>query len=561
MAARNDVADPLRRSLAFRPGLMLGLAAASLLVACQSTPDTASNAGPATLSADDAARCQALVGQTLGGTRIERVDLVRRGQKGGRNLFGSSKAEVPFCKVHAVGSSAPGSSIRMEFFLPGSWNGKLMGVGGGGLSGGLSGSTGALMPELARGYAGVANDAGHTDEKKAAWALNAPARIEDFGFRANHAAAVAAKAVVAAYYGRPVEKSYFSACSNGGRDALMLAQRYPEDYDGIIAGAPALNWTGVMVAAQAYHQTYERTPGAERLPAKLGMVREAVMRKCDQLDGVVDDVLENPLACDFDPGELACAEGQSGDRCLTAGEIQVARTIYGGLHTASGERIIHGLPVSSEHGRAVIPIVGWAPWFLNGLEAGLKLSTDFFRGLVHQDLDWDPGTFDLEKDYALALARTGAALDAKNPDLRAFTERGGKLLIFHGWEDTALPAGDTLAYYEAARGAVGARADDSVRLFMAPGMAHCSLGHGPDTLNLTPVIDAWVTRSETPTSILAEKQEKGLLQLMGRPGRTLRTRPLCPWPQTARYRGTGSTDEAANFTCEAPTPAGRSAAR
>ena len=530
-------------------GGALGVSA-GVLAACQSLPP-AEPGQAVELTDEAAARCEALVGRTIGGALVDRVDVVARGQKGGRELFGSTKAPVPFCRVHAAGSSGPGSQIRIQVLLPGDWNGKLVGVGGGGLSGGLSASTGGLMPELARGYAGVANDAGHTDEKNAAWAIGAPARVEDFGFRANHVAAVAGKAIAETFYAQPVVRSYFSGCSNGGRDAMMLAQRHPQDYDGIIAGAPAINWTGVMVAAQAYPQAMRSTPGAERLPSKLAMVREAVIRKCDRLDGVADNVLENPLACDFDPAELLCQPGQGASRCLTEGDVAVIRAIYRGLHTHDGTRIISGFPVSSEHGRAVLPLVGWAAWFLDGLKAGTRLSTEYFRGVVTGNLEWNPENFDLERDYALARARTGRELDALDTDLRPFIGRGGKLLMFHGWEDPALPAGDTVAYYEAVRSRLGDGADSKVRLFMAPGMAHCSLGHGPDRVDLLPVLDAWVSRGEAPTSVLATKRELGVLELLGRTGKTLRTRPLCPWPQTAHYRGSGSTDDADNFVCRA----------
>jgi feruloyl esterase len=513
--------------------------------------------GSRILEPERSAACSALVGRSIGGAHVDRVDIVAAGQKGGRNLFGSSKAIVPFCRVHAIGSSGEGSSIKMEVLLPAAWNGKLIGVGGGGLSGGLSGATGALMRELARGYAGVANDAGHTDAKNASWGIGSPARIDDFGYRANHVAAIAGKAIAAAYYARPVERSYFSGCSNGGRDALMLAQRFPDDYDGIVAGAPAINWTGLMAAAQVNYRLYKTTPGAEKLPSKLAMVRAAVMAKCDRLDGVADDVLENPLACRFDPGELQCEPGKSSNSCLTPGEVAVVRAIYRGPRTQDGTVVLQGYPLGSEHGRAIIPIVGWGPWFLNGFKAGVGLSTDFYRGLVTQNLAWDPAAFDLERDYRLAKARVGGAVDALDPDLRPFAARGGKLVLFQGWEDAAIPAGSTLDYYAAVAERLGAASPDSVRLFMAPGMAHCSLGHGPDTFDVIPVIDAWVSSGQAPATILAEKREGQLGLLFGKPGKTVRTRPLCPWPATARYTGSGSTDEAKNFTCAAQ---GRSSA-
>ncbi|GGL35078.1 tannase/feruloyl esterase family alpha/beta hydrolase [Caulobacter rhizosphaerae] len=536
-----------QRAALLAGGAALALAAA--VAAGHAAAPTQARPVAKALTLQEATACKALTGRTFGDTRVERVEIVSAGQKGGRNLFGSSRAIVPFCRVHAVGSSGPGSSIRIEVLLPATWNGKLLGVGGGGLSGGLSGSTGALMRELARGYAGVANDAGHTDAKKAAWGIGSSARIEDFGYRANHVAALAGKAIASAYYARPVERSYFSGCSNGGRDALMLAQRFPDDYDGIVAGAPAINWTGLMATAQVNYRLYKQTPGAEKLPAKLSLIRSAVIAKCDRLDGVADDVLENPLACRFDPAELQCKAGETSDKCLTPAEVQVARAIYRGPRTQDGVQVLQGFPLGSEHGKSIIPIVGWAPWFFNGPKAGVRLSDDFYSGLVTQNLDWDPRTFDLERDYRLAKTRVGAALDALDPDLRPFAARGGKLILFQGWEDPAIPAGSTLDYYAAARDRLGPASQGSVRLFMAPGMAHCSLGHGPDTFDIIPVIDAWVSANTAPDTILAAKHDGQLGLLFGKPGDIVRTRPLCPWPATAHYKGSGSTDDAANFTC------------
>lgn len=553
MAVRNWARIDQRRSLLIACSVT---AVVGLVAACRSAPSAAAApAGQSALSPVEAARCQGLKGQTLGGALVVGASPVARGEKGGPNLIGSSKALVPFCRVDAVGSSGPGSSIKIQVLLPVGWNSKLVGVGGGGLSGGLTGSVGGLMRELARGYAGVANDAGHTDAKKAAWAIGAPARVDDFGFKANHVAAVSAKAVIAAYYGEPVERSYFNGCSNGGRDAMMLAQRFPEDYDGIVAGAPAINWTGLMASAQANYQRFKATPGAEKLPSKLAMVREAVIAKCDKLDGVADNVLENPLACSFDPAELQCADGQKKTaKCLAAAEVDLVRAIYRGPQTSDGRQINNGYPPSSEYGKAILPLVGWGPWFLNGLKAGVGLSNDFFRGIVTQDPNWDPETFVADRDYALAKARVGASLDALDPNLEPFVDRGGKLFIFHGWEDAAIPAEGTIEYYGAVQKRLGAKADAGVRLFMAPGMAHCSLGHGPDTLDLVPVIDSWVTTGLAPQRVVAAMHEGGIGRLMGQLGEVTRTRPLCAWPKTARYKGTGSTDLAENFTCEGPAP-------
>jgi feruloyl esterase len=498
----------------------------------------------------DAARCAALAGARLGEMRIDSAQPAKVGTKLGKAL--SRKTAVPFCHVRGTGSSGPGSTIKIEIFLPARWNGKLFGVGGGGLSGGLSGSLPYVAEELARGYAGVANDAGHADGKDTSWAIGSPAAIEDFGFKANHTAALAAKAVVAAYYGRPAARSYFMGCSNGGRDALMLAQRFPGDYDGIVAGAPAANWTRLTSAFLANQKLIVETPGAEKFASKLKLIRNGAIRKCDGLDGVVDGVLENPLACQFDPAELQCKPGQGGSTCLTSGEVAVARGLYQGQKTKDGRPFYPGYPPGSEYGESIIPLLGWGNWNVKGPKAGFSLSREYYRGMVAKSLAWDPASFQLERDYAKAQALTGAAMDAIDPDLRPFADRGGKLLVFHGWEDSAIPAGATLDYYSAVRARLGGQADGTVRLFMAPGMGHCLFGHGPDVFDSVGAIDGWVSSGRPPESLLASMKSSKLAQALGLPTRTVRTRPLCAWPKTARYGGSGSTDSAENFRCVAP---------
>ncbi|GGL35917.1 putative esterase [Caulobacter rhizosphaerae] len=524
--------------------------AALAVAACQAR--SSSDPSQATeLTASEAARCQGLTGQRLGGATVEAAQAQKKGFKIGKGL--SRKAPTAFCHVQATGSSGPGSKIRIEIFLPPHWNGKLFGVGGGGLSGGLSGSSAFIAPELARGYAGVANDAGHQDDKSVAWALNAPA-IEDFGFKANHQALLAAKAVMAAYYGRPADRSYFFGCSNGGRDALMLAQRWPTDYDGIVAGAPAADWTRLTSTFLFNHRLLEETPGAEKLGSKFELIREAAVRQCDTLDGVADGVLENPLACRFDPAQLQCKDGDKTSKCLTPGEVQVVRAFYQGPRSKDGQSVYPGYPPGSEYGKSIIPIQGWGNWNVKGPQAGFALSKAYYSAMVAGDLGWNPASFDLDRDYPKARQKTGAALDADNPDLRPFADHGGKLILFHGWEDPAIPAQATINYYSAVSERTGAQADTSVRLFMAPGMSHCMFGHGPDVFDPVAAIDGWVSSGKPPETIIASKMSSNIAQALGRPTKTVRTRPLCAWPKVAHYNGTGSTDEARNFTCVAPTP-------
>lgn len=526
------------------------LAATGLILATQlAVPASASqDAGPQTV---DAARCTGLAGKTLGGALIQSGEPIASGVTLLKSPFGELKAPAAFCRVKATTSSGPGSLIKLEVYLPANWNGKLVGVGGGGLSGGLASAPLTLSLVLKKGYAGLATNAGHDDEPNAAWAIKAPAKIADFGHNANHLGLVAAKATLVAYYGQPAQRAYFHGCSNGGRDALILAQRYPKDYDGIVAGAPAADYTGVMAAFTRNGLLFKNTPGAQTLQSKLPLLRDAVIAKCDRLDGVADGVLEDPRACRFDPAELQCKSGQDTAKCLTEPEVGFARALYQGTRGRNGQLIYSGLPVSSE-ASGNTPGTGWASWFMGDAAGGTSLARDFYRGLIKQDVKWEATSFNLDRDYAESKAKVGADIDALNTDLTPFIKGGGKLLIYQGWEDPAIPAGATLKYYDAMRKRTGAKADESVRLFMAPGMQHCFAGPGPYALDQIGDIDRWVSSGNAPKQIMASRPESVLASFLGQDAKILRTRPLCAYPMTAHYNGTGSTDEAANFSCKAP---------
>lgn len=536
--------------LAARALALGGLAAATgLVLATQGIAPAAASqeTGP---DAGQAERCAALKGRTLGGAAIESGELVASGASLLKTPFGEVTAPVTFCRLKATTSSGPGSSIKIEIFLPQTWNGKLVGIGGGGLSGGLAAAPLLLGPVMKQGYAGVATNAGHDDAPNATWAINAPVGIKDFGYNANHLGAVAAKAAVGAFYGRPATRAYFHGCSNGGRDALMLAQRFPDDFDGIVAGAPAADYTGVMAAFAHYKVLFKTSPAAQTLQSKLPILRQAVIEKCDRLDGVADGVLEDPRACKFDPAELQCKPGDDAAKCLTKAEADVARGVYQGVRGRNGKLIYPGLPLSSEHmpGGAG----GWGPWFLGATTSGGGLAQDFYRGLVKQDVKWDPAGFELDRDDAEAKAKVGADLDALDPNLTPFIKRGGKLYIYHGWEDSAIPAAATLDYYAAVRKRTGRAAADGVRLFMAPGMSHCGMGPGPNVLDQIGDIDRWVSSGKAPDQVLASLPDNPLAAFKGDKTKTLRARPLCAFPMTAHYKGSGSTDEAANFSCKRP---------
>lgn len=487
--------------------------------------------------------CASLVGKQIGGGEVVEALPVALGDDLATGRLSVVKAKAPFCRVSAVLRPVPGSEIQVEVWLPNTWNGKLLAVGGGGFSGGLDTVAVTLGSGLADGYAGLATDAGHKTVEGAGWAAGQPEKVVDWSHRANHVGALFAKALIETHYGRPASRAYFNACSNGGRDALMEAGRYPDDYDGIIAGAPAFDWTGMNAAFLWNWQAIYQTPGAETLPAKIPSVSTAIRAKCDALDGVKDGILENPRMCRFDPSELTC-KGANEKTCLTPPEANALRKIYEGPRLPNGKAVYSGLALGDED----IPANanGWLDATAQGTGT---FGTEFFRWMVHQDPNWKAESFSLDRDYPLAVARMGSLVDV-GPDLRAFTARGGKLILWHGWSDARVPAERTVQYYQDVQRKIGARsAKKSVRLFMAPGMAHCFAGPGPNKFNMVPELDRWVEQGKAPERVIATKFDNDLLAIVGLPTKPLRTRPLCPWPKTAHYKGKGSTDDAANFIC------------
>jgi feruloyl esterase len=447
-----------------------------------------------------------------------------------------------FCRITATLTPSPDSNIQVEIWLPAAWNSQFLGVGNGGFAGAISYA--GLVEAVRHGYATASTDTGHqgggTD---ASWALHHPEKITDFGHRAIHEMTVQAKALLTAHYGAPPRRSYFSSCSNGGRQALMEAQRYPADYDGILAGAPANAWTSLMTnAARAMQAT---AAPANYIPAaKLPAIQAAVLAACDLADGVKDNVLENPATCRFDPATLRCP-GADAANCLTPPQVSALNALYAPLRDPRGKTLFPGYSPSGEAETG-----GWAAWITGAQPAAGALhafSSNFFRYMVHSDPAWTIDRFDLARDLP-AARKLAPALDATNPDLRAFHARGGKLILYHGWCDAAIPAQNAIDYYQSVVRKMGpAKAQQFVRLFLAPGVQHCGGGAGAHTFgqggapqgdpasNMAAALVRWVEQGTAPERIVAT-----------RPGRT---RPLCAYPQVARYRGAGSTDDAANFDC------------
>jgi feruloyl esterase len=473
----------------------------------------------------NASDCAALVGLQVESGTVTAADRFAQGQS--MALLGPT-APVNLCRARLRLQPTSSSDINVEVWLPETWNGKLFTHGGGGFSGGLGSSMDPLIKSTGRGYAAATSDLGHATGATAQWAYNQPEKVVDFGHRANHLVAVTTKQVISAYYGSPAQRAYFQGCSGGGREALAEVSRYPSDYDGVIAGAPPMDFGELMTQLIWNNQTMA---GAPFLNAKLGTVNNAVLQQCDTLDGVQDNVLENPQACHFDPVSIQCKLLDT-PFCLNQSEVGVLRKIYEGPRLANGELLIPGPSVGSE---------GIA-WVLGGPLFSLVGGQEYYRWMVYNNPLWSAIGFNLNTNYPDSRTRVEPIVDSGNPDISAFTQRGGKLILYHGWSDPLIPSANTVRYYEGTRSYVGPTLQNNARLFMVPGMGHCEGGTGATSFDMVPHLEAWVEQGQAPDRVIAV--QPGFL---GSPP-TL-SRPLCPWPKTAHYNGSGSTNDAANFTC------------
>lgn len=457
-----------------------------------------------------------------------------------------------FCRVTAVTKPA----VNFEVWLPAAgWNGKFQGVGNGGMAGVISYA--AMATALKRGYAVASTDTGHVSKGSfdASWALGRPDLIADFGHRGLHLTTVHGKKITQTFYGRPPQRAYFVGCSKGGQQGLMEAQRYPEDYDGIIAGDPANNWTRFYAGGHLWYWLATTKDPSSYIPAsKIPLLNDAVNAACDGNDGVKDGVLEDPRACTFDPAVLTCRSGQDPETCFTSQQVRAVKDIWRGARTSSGELIYPGLVPGAEAGQG-----GWAAWTTGtapstGTHA---LAADgFFKNMVFDDRKWDFRTFNYDTDVKIALKKVGAPLDAVDTNLRPLQRRGAKLLVYHGWSDPDISPLNTIDYYErVVAGLQGKRSRDEAlkatqqffRLFMVPGMQHCSGGPGTSTFDMLTALEDWVEKDKAPDIIPASRVIPG----------GVRTRPLCLYPAVAAYNGTGSIDDAANFTCRVPNESGQ----
>jgi feruloyl esterase len=435
-----------------------------------------------------------------------------------------------FCRVELHISPSQDSDIKAEVWLPASgWNGRFMAVGNGGWSGAISYKS--MAAAVARGYATASTNTGHDGgPEDGRFAQGHPEKVVDFAYRSVHETTVRAKAIIAAYYGSSPRFSYWNGCSTGGKQGLKEAQRFPVDFDGIVAGAPASDWIHLQAQFVWVAQAAHKDQASYIPPEKYALIHRAVLKACDAADGVTDGVLEDPTRCKFDPIVLRCNGADSSD-CLTESQVELARTIYSAaLNPRTHQPIFPGLARGSE--------LGWAA------QAGpvpSELSIDHFKYLVFKNPAWDYKAFNFDSDLELADRLDNGLITATDPNLRPFFARGGKLLQYHGWADPLISPFESIHYYEEVSQVLGAHnIENSYRLFMIPGMDHCRVGNGVNSFDSISVIEQWVENHQAPDRIPGSRIVDA---------KQVRTRPLCPYPQVVRYKGTGTTDDALNFVC------------
>lgn len=502
-----------------------------------------------------AADCASLKTLQLPDTNITMAETITSGVLKISDVAPPLRNLPAFCRVAGEMHPTSDSTIRFEVWLPAEgaaqgWNGRLLGSGNGGFAGEISYQQ--MAGYLKRGFAVSGTNAGHDAEgTDASWAYGHPEKVKDFGWRAIHLTAERSKQVLDAFYGKHADKSYFDACSDGGREALMEAQRFPEDYDGILAGAPANAWSTMLGAGASGMQSLNGDPKAYIPPRKLPGIERASLAACDALDGVKDGVIGDPTKCSFDPQVLLCKADDSSD-CLTQPQIDSLKSLYGGFKDKKGKIIFPGYTMGDE--------AAWKEWII-GNEPDASESARYVRNYFRYMITGDPKLNILtanEDDLLRQSHEKGAPdLDATNPDLSKFAARGGKLILYHGWNDPAISPYNTVSYYENVEQEMGKeKADSFVRLYMVPGMEHCIGGPGASVFGqfgsqtfkgpqygLFDSLQNWVEKGSPDETVIATKYEAA---------KPAFTRPLCAYPKVARYSGSGDQNDAANFACVAP---------
>ena len=503
-----------------------------------------------------AASCEGLVALKLPNTTITAAESVRTGTF--TPPYGNPIDKLPgFCRIAGVIQPTNDSYIHFEVWLPAAdWNEKFLGVGNGGFAGSID--YGSLARNVKRGYSTAATDTGHEgDAVDASWAFRHPEKVIDFGYRALHATTENAKLIIQSFYSRPPRRSYFDSCSDGGREALMEAQRFPDDFDGILAGAPANFWTHMVASGIDVGQAMYRNPAAYISDIKLPAITRAVLAACDLQDGAKDGIINDPLHCRFDPSVLLC-HGTESRTCLTSPQITALKKLYAGGQDSHGNQIFPGFIPGGENS-------GWAQWIVGpgpGGSAGTAYGENYFRYMVFEDPTWNALTANVDLAEKRADEKTARALNATDPDLSRFQARGGKLILYHGWNDPAISPLNTINYYNSVLKVEGTQqAESFVRLYMIPGMQHCLGGPGASSFGqlgttttkgqehgIYAALEEWVEKNTPPGDVIGTKY------IDDSPAKgAMLTRPICPYPQVAKYNGSGAVTDSASFVCTAST--------
>ena len=485
-----------------------------------------------------ATSCDALATHALPQTTITKAELVAAGAfvpPGARAPQGAAaktyQALPAFCRVAATLRPSSDSDIKIEVWLPASgWNGKFQAVGNGGWNGSIPYNT--LAAAVAGGYATAGTDTGH-EGGSASFALGHPEKLTDFSYRAVHEMTVKAKAIIDAFYGAPIRLSIWNGCSQGGRQGVAEAVRYPTDYDAVIAGAPAVNFLNLHAGRMTLNRSMNATSDGAIPPAKYPAIHKAVLAACDAHDGVADGVIENPMSCRFDPAVLQCKAADDGS-CLTSAQVESARKMYATVkHPTTGADVLPGFAAGAELG-----------WGVVGGAEPLGTAHEAYKYVIAQDANWTPTSFNAAADIDRALAfDPGDGLASTSVNLRPFFDRGGKLLLYHGWSDPQVTPFNTVNYFNKVVAHSGSQVvGKSIQLYMVPGMNHCQGGPGTDAFDKVGAMEQWVQSGTAPAQIRAAHLTNGSID---------RTRPLCPMGQVAKWNGQGSSNDAANFACVA----------
>jgi len=481
---------------------------------------------------DPSAMCERLAASlNLTNTTVDSATLVTSGRFTPSNGLDTQAGLPEFCRVELTMAPTTDSDIKTEVWLPtAGWNGKYLAVGNGAWAGSIRYN--ALADGVRRGYATASTDAGHKG-RDASFAVGHPEKLIDFGYRAVHLMAVQGKATVDAFYGQAPRYSYFNGCSGGGRQSFMEAQRYPADFDAIIAGAPGYDRTDVAFQTLGMIQATHETPDSFLERADLELIHEAAMQMCDARDGLEDRLISDPVGCDFDPGVLQCKSGET-KACLSEPQVTAARKIYATIvDPRTGEVLTPGMEPGSE-----------LFWDRVAGNEPHDMYFSLFQHVVFPNEDFDFRDLSIVEHLDVAREVDGGTYAATSADLEPFISRGGRLLIYHGWADQNIPPVGSIDYYNQVVDTLGkTRTEEGLRVYMVPGMGHCAGGHGPNEFDMLSVLEQWREDGKPPGAVLATQRENG---------QVVRTRPLCPYPQVAQYDGTGSIDAAENFTCAAP---------